>query len=941
MFLSQLPWGELDKEETILRDHPLGGIGCNQHEEFCRDDPDWYGGRVHFIARLQRDSENRLGLELDRPVLGTSNRFARRFGSRRFIRVRIPQDFLMHSKSEDELLNYFKRPFVVGSAVFRAFYAKESNVFLFRTNEEVVRDPKAENLRVVQPAPGSLAEHSYMYLIEWHNSLKLNSEQTMVKWAARFALGLSNSVPGVRLRAANVRYADDIICDAFNGVGKPPSNMQMTDGCGFANRALTRALEAKFPHWREEPTAFQTRIGGAKGLQCVYHDLTPAEEEEPIVWLRPSQIKIKHSAHALPDCILHEDADPALLTIDVLRTSRMNTPARLAIETITNLAENGVPYSYFVSLFKMRLEERLDRLLAFDDGDPKSMLRLWNAIAREGAVINARMTREAAGIARAAGLTSRDYEDELEDEDEDGLDGLDKALREQSSAWWEDPISGCPSGLEETCLTMLDAGFTPQTCPVLRAKLMEVAKKVVTTFRTRYRTAVPMSCSAFIVPDPYGVLGPNEIHVKCSRGEFLDHKGRQTDIVLGDVLVTRHPCKVPSDVQKVKAVFHEKLRHYHNVIVVSTKNHLYRGKQLDRHLASLTGGGDYDGDTMEVFWDPDLVRYFKEPDPRKFAVEPPRVQECLVKNTETVASFLSRVPTSDAGEGMEYKISAMQDYLLGALKGSAYVSTYSIWWEKSTYKLGYSHDETIFLAYMFCAILDGSKTGVTVDPAAFKEHKAKWASGRLNWKDPDYDGMLVKRESGLGKFIMDALSSQVHSICEKERVRIDAHLGPLEGSAVKLDEDLARPYLLAKQHAQSLRDEGQPAKWDELRRIERHVEGIYAKALGAKNGSAAGGGTKSPFTEMPIEKRQDILREQSKEFHAGPADLRCFDDPTAIKASYAYYYDYGRHKRRWSRFPWNVAMRALCEIKAKACGSSKTLSGEFYPWMAISPIYLR
>ncbi len=37
--------------------------------------------------------------------------------------------------------------------------------------------------------------------------------------------------------------------------------------------------------------------------------------------------------------------------------------------------------------------------------------------------------------------------------------------------------------------------------------------------------------------DPYGVLGPNEIHVKCSRRDFIDQEGRQTDIVLGDVLV--------------------------------------------------------------------------------------------------------------------------------------------------------------------------------------------------------------------------------------------------------------------------------------------------------------------------------------------------------------------------------------------------------------------
>ena len=42
-----------------------------------------------------------------------------------------------------------------------------------------------------------------------------------------------------------------------------------------------RILEARFSTWRDEPTAIQCRIGGAKGLLCMYHDLSADEEEEP------------------------------------------------------------------------------------------------------------------------------------------------------------------------------------------------------------------------------------------------------------------------------------------------------------------------------------------------------------------------------------------------------------------------------------------------------------------------------------------------------------------------------------------------------------------------------------------------------------------------------------------------------------------------------------
>lgn len=107
--------------------------------------------------------------------------------------------------------------------------------------------------------------------------------------------------------------------------------------------------------------------------------------------------------------------------------------------------------------------------------------------------------------------------------------------------------------------------------------------------------------------------------------------------------------------------------------------------------------GDYDGDTMEVFWDPSIVNDFKSPDPSKFAVEPPAVKQCLLKNSETVREYLDRLP-ADASD--DFKMYSLQTYLLGALQDKSLVGQYSTWWENSTYYNGYSHPETIFLAYM-------------------------------------------------------------------------------------------------------------------------------------------------------------------------------------------------------------------------------------------------
>ena len=291
--------------------------------------------------------------------------------------------------------------------------------------------------------------------------------------------------------------------------------MQMTDGCGFANRAVMRLLHEKFRTWAEEPTAIQCRIGGAKGLLLVRHDLSPDEELEPTIWLRPSQIKIKYSPLPLDQCILPDGIDPGQLTLDVLRASRMKCPARLSTETITNLAENGVPFECFRDLFQVNVRERVDALLKWDeelagpDGpkpDGPAMKLLWDALAREGGVVAARMARVDSGRARVSGYVHDDGDDD-EEEDEDGLSQLDAALHQQSSAWWEDPISGSPSSLEETCMTLIDSGFRPDSCAVLRVKLREVAKKVVKTFQTKFRFEVPMSCSAFIVPGEFLQLG--------------------------------------------------------------------------------------------------------------------------------------------------------------------------------------------------------------------------------------------------------------------------------------------------------------------------------------------------------------------------------------------------------------------------------------------------
>jgi len=219
-------------------------------------------------------------------------------------------------------------------------------------------------------------------------------------------------------------------------------------------------------------------------------DTTP--HEKPKVWLRPSQRKIKYS----PD----QPKDPAHLVMDILRTSYMRSPSRVTPETIINLAENGVPHRVFIDLMKASVAEIITGLTTWDG--PDAMYNLWVNVERSGAVCFARRAREAAGEARVRGFGDRpvDDEDEDEDEDEERLKQFDKVLDQRSSAWWADQISGCPSSLEETVMVLLDSGFIPQECPILREKLKQAVTTKVKIRTHSYRYDIELSAGAFVIP---------------------------------------------------------------------------------------------------------------------------------------------------------------------------------------------------------------------------------------------------------------------------------------------------------------------------------------------------------------------------------------------------------------------------------------------------------
>ncbi|KAH7912600.1 RNA dependent RNA polymerase-domain-containing protein [Hygrophoropsis aurantiaca] len=879
------PWRELDQEHELAFKKP-------SFDGFHRQLDGWYGGKVQFTAKLKLQNENKTNkhtgnpqyrIQLNWPEIGPSTRFKRQFGSKNFFRVQISKTIL--NMSDNRLVDFFSQRFALCGLIYRAFFAKDNNVFMVATDE-------------LAPQMASLPFHAdprppaFMDFLNWHNPIESNLSQSMTKWATRFALGLSNSVPGLPLEKSNIQHMAD---EVHNG-------SDMTDGCGFINKAALKTLQTIFD-WDSCPTAIQCRIGGAKGLLLLHPEAAANDCDISQVWLRDSQIKVKFPADATMSA--------GHLTIDVLRASHLSTPSRLSAETIINLAENGVPHDSFVDLVKRDLDTIVDELLDWDGSD--AMYKLWSSVARSGHVFPARLAREAGGEARAKGFRVKDAEDDVDDDLGDDLG------HPHSTAWWGDEISGCPSSLEETVMAFLDAGFSPQSCPVLADKIRHIIRTSAENYVQRHRLQVPMSLVAWIVPDPTGLLAPDEIYISSRECKLLNADGTQTNIILGDVLLTRHPCKLPTDTQKVKAVEKRELRQYTDVIICPT--------QGMRRFADLLAGGDYDGDKAIAIWDPNIVQHFTNADLKYSTPAPDFLKDNFVKESLSAHTFWEE----NKHKHSELLLPLVQKFLLGGLRDTSLVGKYSNFHDLAIYLKGYNHSETIRLAYMFCHVLDASKTGLVVLPNILAKDSKNYQRRAPAWKETpaERDKQTTSntvnphRPRDLHNFVMDKIFDSAEAYRDIKLKRMSDVFA--EKASEARDVALVKPWEDVLARARKIRD----ARHFESSIIDKEIELIRSHVKNMRKAHSDKVGHAHQFTNHKIEHRQDILRAIARDFALKPP-IESFvffspDELATLKASYAYSICHVTH-----RFPWDVAMRELGTIKAKSLGPFKTVQLGFY-----------
>jgi RNA-dependent RNA polymerase len=104
--------------------------------------------------------------------------------------------------------------------------------------------------------------------------------------------------------------------------------------------------------------------------------------------------------------------------------------------------------------------------------------------------------------------------------------------------------------------------------------------------------------------------------------------------------------------------------------------------------------GDYDGDKAVAIWQPEIVTTFQSA-PLHYSIPPPTLMENFKKDTSSAADFLNC-----HSHDLQSATPDLQAFLLAGLQDTSSVGKYSNFHDVAIYTLGYSHEDTIRLAYM-------------------------------------------------------------------------------------------------------------------------------------------------------------------------------------------------------------------------------------------------
>lgn len=694
------------------------------------------GDALVMLTATMHLSRSRQGpamqLELHPLKLEQGSRLLRRFGSDRFLEVRIPSVDSWLAGEEDAAalvarwLANESHPFM--DRHWSAFFVRE------RSEKSEIKDVKlgqapkvifnervlffAESGRGLQNARQTISNLSTTMsprarlacsrrdMLNWLLNFDKNCNESYLKLFSRIALGLSRTNPTVVLEKAQIREKSKDILSPLGEV--------MNDGVGRISPSLMRKIR-DILGLQSIPSAIQGRLGSGKGMWMI--ETTDLGRED---WIEtyPKQRKW--------NCNMSEEAHR---TLEIRSYSVGLVSASLNkqfLPILEDRAKNNVALRQtFVDNLTTRSEEETKSLK--EALQHPELFRRW-----------------------VRGLSARDS----------------FRISPQGMPF----LAGLPESTEDIMSFLVDGGFEPMQLKFLQDLVFQAQKRRGDDMKDELHIKIPKSTYAYMLVDFQGRLEPDEVHLSFS-SKFDDGTDELSDLDGRDVLVGRCPAHLPSDIQKVRAVFKPELRHIRDVIVFSSKG--------DIPLAAKLSGGDYDGDKAWVCWLPELVENFKNSDvPAK-----PDFSPYIERDTDTLGDLRKLY-------GEPGFIDAMVAKAIGFNLRPKFLGPCTSFKEKLAYHLNSLSDERVVkLSWLLSELADQPKQGILFGRDEWKRFRDDVVGTRRQLLTPLYKASNGSRSMGSGEqHIIDFLSYTAKSIIDASLQ--DLHKFMLQSNASTTDEDI-------------------------------------------------------------------------------------------------------------------------------------------------------
>lgn len=492
--------------------------------------------RVAFKAELRFSESPKqplFNLRIHPLALEDSYRLARHFGFDRFMILNVPsldtKDLPKHipgnaEEAREAIIEWLvDSPHYLLGREWRAFYVKprptlrqgkaakdtsgQWRVYLFAVDGYGFHPPGC--------SPDVHPQLAVEDMVKWFLPFKNNQDSSALKLFARLQLAVSSTTPTIIFHPNQIVRCDDAYSEMAGtryldiqrweqklaGTAKGLPGRNMSDGCARISQKAARDIAVKLGILDHVPSAFQARIGGAKGLWIVDTLGETLQGEETWIEIADSQLKFK--GHNNDN--IHPDNHR--LTFEVQAKSGPLKAAAMNFQLMPILIDRGVQGSVFIKRLVADLEEKAAHLVSSMQ-DPLR-LRDWNQV--NNPVMNFRIQE---GCVPQEG-------------------GLPKSTSEQINA-------------------LTESGFDPRSCMFLKDLCRKAIGDYCTRLEERVHIEIGQSTFAFMVPDFLGVLEEDEIHLGFS-STFMDSKSKFYDTMVDncDVLIARLPAALPSDIHKV------------------------------------------------------------------------------------------------------------------------------------------------------------------------------------------------------------------------------------------------------------------------------------------------------------------------------------------------------------------------------------------------------